>query len=269
MNNGYISVYPSFTKRLLSQQNALCIEKIYIKKQLKIALSNKGQIYSINYSDVLTLTMISISCSISQISCNSTAALFVSSIGQVYSYGEDPKNLGFLGTGRHSAINIELIPELSYITQVSLGKSHAGALSEQGALYLWGTCASTNNFITPSHHNFDLFTVHEFECGNNYTLILTPGGYVYVIGQLGFTHHHTINHSTGIISPPELEKMCAVKARSGKNFVACLMETGDVYSFDGCMDLVKLPAPSYQKIEDIQIVGEKVLGFCESNYLLE
>ena len=44
-----------------------------------------------------------------------------------------------------------------------------------------------------------------------------------------------------------------------------------MYAFDGCMDVVKLPMPSYSAISivDVVVVGEKVYGVCEEDYLIE
>lgn len=234
-----------------------------------IALSESLRIFEVSSSPNFSLIPLNFPIEISSISLNTSAALLLSSSSQVYSLGTDPYEYGFLGTQTYSSKLPTLLSDLSNITQVSMGKTHAGALTDRGHLYMWGQCENSNNTHTPSLYSFEMFTIYKFDCGNNYTVVLTPGGYIYIIGRLGYTHDLGQIDNTGVVCPSDLEKMCTVETKAGNCFVACLMENGDVYAFDGCMDLVKLPVLCSQKIEKIEVVGGKVLGICEEKYVIE
>ncbi|OMJ85276.1 hypothetical protein SteCoe_13437 [Stentor coeruleus] len=266
----FVVAYSSFEKQLFSFKTDEEIYSIGSTASKTIVLDSKGFIFVLNQTPSLTLAKEIFNFDIIQISCNKNAFLFLSSLGQVFSQGEDTKKSGFLGTGRFSSMSPTQIPNLSSIISISLGKNHAGALSDIGLFYMWGTCHSTNNSPLPSKHSFDLFSIQEFECANDYTLITTPGGYLYVIGKLRLTHNILNNNFTGgIISPPGIERLCIRLSRAGYKFVTCVTDSGDIYAFDGCFELVKLPLPSYHRIDDLRVSGQNIIGNCEDNYVLE
>lgn len=269
-NAFFIVAYDPLEKQLFSFRTEEKVYSIASTISKTIVMNSNGFLFVLNQTPSLFLAKEILNFEIIQISCNKNAFLFLSSSGQVFSQGEDPNKSGFLGTGRFSSISPMQLPNLSSIISISLGKNHAGALTDIGLFYMWGTCHSTNNSALPSKHSFDLFTIQEFECASNYTLVTTPGGYLYVIGKLGLTHNITDNNFTGgIISPPGIEKLCIKFSRAAYKFVACVTDSGDVYAFDGCFELVKLPLPSYHRVDDLKISGQNIIGICEDNYVIE
>ena len=116
--------------------------------------------------------------------------------------------------------------------------------------------------------NGNLFRAKEVVCGEYFTGILTDGCYVYVYGSIGIgqrTIKKVFKTKNLPSSHPELERMTAIQIAAGKEFLCVLVESGEVYAYDNCMDLVKLPLPSGVGISSIACCRDMAfgLGDCE------
>ncbi|CDU19031.1 hypothetical protein YYC_01938 [Plasmodium yoelii 17X] len=75
---------------------------------------------------------------INEISCNKTCALFLSNIGNMYSFGKGLH--GELGQGNLIVYNMQptLIDSVTNIKQIACGYNHSLCLSKDNVLYSWG-----------------------------------------------------------------------------------------------------------------------------------
>ena len=86
---------------------------------------------------------------------------------------------------------------------------------------------------------------------------------------MGQAHKTVVENNNSVSTPNELEKYCVVDAKAGKNFVVCIVESGELFVFDGCLELVKLPLRYGIKIDKVFVVQQTILGICENNYLIQ
>ena len=265
----YISVFKNLSCLLYQTANTNDIESIELFNNTWLGLSKTGQLFTIPQSPEASPIQIALRTKVTSISSNSTCCLLLTSEGQVYSLGIDEEKTGVLGhSDKESKVPYHL-SSLRNIEQISLGKSHAGALSVSSAFFLWGESPSIST-CEPTRQSFDLFTIQHFECGENYSLITTTGGYLYIIGSLGHSHKPPKRLGpSGVFAPPNIDKMCVTGSAAGYKFVVFLNENHEAFVFDGCLEVVKLPMQSYQKIEKVYIFGNKVLGICEDLGLIE
>lgn len=265
----YIIVFKSLDEQITSFTNTWEAESIQVFNKTWLGLSRTGSLFTIPFPEVSSPSQFLMSVEITQISSNSTACLLLSASGRVYALGEDPENYGFLGHYNTSSSSPYLIQDLTNIEQISLGKSHAGALSISSSFFLWGKCPSVSS-STPTRQSFELFTIQRFECGDNFSLLTTTGGYLYIIGQLGFTHKQPKTPAPiGAFSPPDIEKMCVTFSTAGYQFVVFINDRSEAFVFDGCLEIVKLPMQSFQRIETVRVFGDKIIGICEDEQLIE
>ena len=241
---------------------------------------------------------------IKNLACNDSAALLLTESGQTYAWGEDLSQFGFLGIpGTFSLASPSLIGSLqgNHLSQIALGLSHAAGVDSSGHLYTWGTgnCGQlgTPLFIQNNHQpsvveSARIFTVKRVVCGDTFTCICTGGGYVYMYGVVG---SHQVRGSCragplmkrlafnqassprSLTSPrrdgaknhpytlPELEQHFIAQVAAGDSFVAVLTDGGQVYVFDDCMELIKLPLSSHASIKTIA-AGEQRGSFISYLY---
>ena len=134
----FIVVFQGLDKRLASLSNTWQAESVQVFNKMWLGLSHTGGLYTIPFPADSPPSQFTINVEIIQISSNNSACLFLSAPGRVFSLGEDPENNGFLGHTGHSSASPYLIPDLFNIEQISLGKTHAGALSLSSSFFLWG-----------------------------------------------------------------------------------------------------------------------------------
>ena len=265
----YISLFKNLGRLLYQTANTNEIESIEVINETWLGLSKTGQLFTIPQSPEASPIQIPLKTQVIFISSNSTCCLLLSSEGQVYSLGLDAQNTGVLGHFNEESKVPFRLSSLRNIEQISLGKTHAGALSISSAFYLWGEITPISA-CEPTVQSFDLFTIQHFECGDGYSLITTTGGYLYIIGSLGHSHKTPKRLGPcGVFAPPNMEKVCVTGSSAGYKFVVFLNENHEAFVFDGCLEIVKLPMQSYQKIEKIHIVGQRILGICEDFGLIE
>ena len=196
-------------------------------------------------------------CNIKSICCNEDICMAVSEEGMLLGWGNNQS--GLLGPSRTVIVQPIRLERLSNIEKVSLAKSHAAALDENGALFTWGSSdfgklgyTKDTWQIYPEYvRSSKIFKSTQIFCGENFTSILSDGGFLHIYGEIGYIHDQTVkrveNHiQTGrSYSHPELDNYCAIQLIGGKNFISVLIDSGEVYAFDECMDLVRLPTSTY------------------------
>ena len=85
----------------------------------------------------------------------------------------------------------------------------------------------------------------------------TQGGFIHIYGEIGHTHEKIgKTELKGVkgwkpYSHSELNNYSVIQVVGGNNFIAVVVETGEIYALDGCMDLVSLPKYFESKIEYI------------------
>lgn len=216
---------------------------------------------------------------ITQIVANDDSVLALSESGLVFGWGGNCS--GLLDSSQTPVPSPKPIPNLINIAQISISTSHAGAIDSQGLLYTWG--CPLNNKLGHSTFNSSstptlvlssrIFKSIQLVCGPKFTAIRTDGCYVHLYGELGYSHAPSNKlsetkspKSSGSYSHPELDKHSIVSISSGANFLVNLTDNGEVFVFDGCMDVVKLPIQSETRVSSI-IAGEKVVWGLSSSYL--
>ena len=216
-----------------------------------------------------------------QLVCNEDSVLCVTHLGQVYGWG---LNSSKLLNPEGALVRLPtLIPKLVNISQVSISTSHAAAINTSGALYTWGDSQNgcLGHFpLTTLHHGEPsaVLSSHQYKslqvvCGSKFTSILTDGCYLHIYGDLGSSHtstKHPISHSPksqAAYSHNELDKHCIVEISAGNFFLSALSDLGEVFIFDSCMELIKLPLHSEGQVIKIQAGGSSLWGFTQ-DYML-
>jgi hypothetical protein len=221
---------PSSIIKLLDGEDI--IQGHYLQSKL-LVVTNKQEVWSIERTSP---RKIDLQFSIRSVACSENMALFLSSSGQVYSWGEDIQNTGILGTGRDNCRTPHIIPGLSNIIQLSIGKGFAAALDSKiqsgtGTLFGWGGCYGTK--ASPVSHTQSLL-LKQIACGDNYIFVSTKGGHPYMIGDF-FKQHQRL------LSPHEISKFVVKHVYASGEFAAFITETDEAYVFDSSYEAIKLP----------------------------
>lgn len=173
-----------------------------------------------------------------------------------------------------------------------IGKAHVAVIDRMGHLYTWGTgfngqlgtlAFTVSNQEPTLIESAKIFSAKQVICGEMFTCICTGGGYVYLYGNIGICHE-LVNgrNSPGLnrqslmrsFSPtfkrdtngnypytlPELEHHFTTQIGAGDGFIAILTDTGEVYTFDDCMDLVKMPSTSRSFVKSISSNKHVIYG---------
>ena len=133
------------------------IDFFIIRNNVALAISSEGNIYiwgslgkklKTNFVDLDFLNLRPTiveglrNIKISSLTCNDSVALFLSNDGIAYSYGVDELQCGILGLGntfvQTTAQQIKSLINHK-ITQISIGNTHACAVTALGNLFTWGT----------------------------------------------------------------------------------------------------------------------------------
>lgn len=131
-----------------------------------------------------------------------------------------------------------------------------------------------------------IFKAKQVICGPTFTCICTDGCYVYMYGSIGSVHNDGNSRRSSISrrtqsSPrkgagnypytlPELEKYSTINVCCGSTFIAALTDIGEVFIFDDCLDLVKLPITHGVSVTSFSSTLDVVYGYARSqNYIYE
>lgn len=198
---------------------------------------------------------------IRSICCNHESVLALTNEGLVLGWGESSS--GLLGETNATISNPSQIERLTNISQIAIGKSHAAAIDKNGALFTWGRSdlgklgylkdylQTTPEFVRSSKE----FKSSQVICGEDFTGILSDGGYVHIYGEIGCPHFDKFAENASVntmsFSHPELNNHSVVQLTGGKRFISALVDTGEVYILDRCMDLVRLPCVSADPVFSI------------------
>jgi Regulator of chromosome condensation (RCC1) repeat len=207
------------------------------------------------------------------ICCNNELVLSLTTAGIILGWGDNKS--GLLGDYDHEITNPIQIPNIFNVNTISLSSAHAAAVDARGLLYTWG-CPLFGKLGNSSASNLKYpelvissraFTSIDVVCGEKYTCVRSDGCFIHIYGELGLTHEKSLRLSESkspkanrSYSHPELDKYSVVQLVGGSNFISILVDTGEVYILDGCMDLVKLPTRSEDKVLSIVSNFNSVLG---------
>ena len=214
-----------------------------------------------------------------QLVCNEDSVLCVTHGGQVYGWGLNSSKL--LNPEGESVKIPTLIPKLVDISQVSISTSHAAAIDKSGLLYTWGSALNGRlgyNTMSPTSCpelvlSSRVYKSLQVVCGSKFTSIRTDGCYLHIYGDLGASHPmlklQESRSPTAFTSysHPELDKHSIIEISAGRFFLAALSDTGEVFIFDSCMDVVKLPVHSEAKVLGIIAGANSVWGYTQ-DYML-
>ncbi|CAG9316164.1 unnamed protein product [Blepharisma stoltei] len=260
-----------------------------------ICLVEDGKVYEKRFTKEENkghLKEIFIQNTIKNISCNDMMGMMINIQGEVFIWGEDSNQSGlFVEPGLFLSENPIKVPQLSEIVQGSLGKTHAAVIDSMGHLFTWGTGSQgelgTLGFTISNQppqivESAKIFKAKQVICGPSFTCICTDGCYVYLYGIIGSAHNYTNSRRSSVVrrlstpSPkkgagnypytlPELEKYSTIFVCCGTNYIATLTDSGEVYVFDDCMDLVKLPVNYGNDINFIASTLEVVYGYSRNS----
>lgn len=264
---------------LPSQQG---VKQLVSKASRTYALSDEGEMYEFQGEEGGLPLHIAVPAKVKMIACNATALLMVSDAGQVYGQGSDPESYGFLG-GLDEAAQPTLLPGLTaQISQAGLGSTHGAALdstsyTEDGKLWTWGTGANgqlgrISDFQQGPAlvQSAEVYNGKGLVCGDQATVVITSGGFLYMFGSIG-GHSMTSGatqslrrlrtsfsrslsaavNNTRPLTLPGLQNKFVVAAVVGMSFLGILTDNGEVYFFDDCLDIVRLPTQSHSRLHSL------------------
>lgn len=221
-----------------------------------LILSENSGVWEINVNS-LSINKVFLDISVEFIVCTETLSMLIGE-GSVYIYGNDHLKTGVLGIADFQSEVPVKIPVDAYITTGSL-YTHAAIIDTEGKLYIWG--AADYPSIKPQYiDNKNSFRCKEVTCGENFTAVLTDGCYVHLYGSIG---NPLTTDKKKSFSHPELEKMTVIEISAGKNFLCVLIENGEVFAYDCCMDLVKLPLPESILIRKVACCKDMAYGLSD------
>ncbi|OMJ95074.1 hypothetical protein SteCoe_1613 [Stentor coeruleus] len=224
-------------------------------------LSDINEVYSLNPNP----TKFNLSIQITNIACNISVVLMIDNNGKVLVQGDDILECGILGIqGQVSISEPTLIPSFSttFAVSCSLGPEHAALIDNEGKLYTWGSNKSgqigkknSNPTIVTSA---SIFWAKKVLCGKTCTVFSTGGGHLYTFGKIGKNSGCPI----GVVKQrdpsivPEMEYHFTSDFTVGYNFVAALTSTGEVFLYDDCEIIIKIPM--YQKVKAISCCQDTI-----------
>lgn len=213
-----------------------------------LILTGEGEVFNLD-----PLQPISLEYKICCVSCNSDVVLMISTCGVALIMGSDNENSGILGIPDSNVIvSPTPIPSLSGVLSKScgLGKDHAAVIDSEGKLYTWGSnqfnqCGK--DFSLPSLvEAASYFTITKLHCGDTCTGFLTSGGLLYTFGRIA----NSSLCAEGAYKPkdpfimPDLDYHYSKEFCIGKDFIVVLTEAGQVFLYDDCRVLIKIPVNS-------------------------
>lgn len=210
--------------------------------------------------------------SISEISCNLGMALFLSTLGDVWLWGEDLTKSGLFGQENLFKTLVPMkMPKIAneIIVSASIGSTHAGMVCTEGFLYTWGRCASgelgAKSVVVPERvESANIFKAKQVVCGENYTGICTQGGFLYIFGP---EVKCECGGNTGCpYTVPALEEYYVKKAYSSPFGIVVLTDAGKCYLVKGCLCLTYLRANKV--IDCLATSNEGICGMTKEKTLM-
>lgn len=236
------------------------IQDFYSDRDFTLIVSNSGEVWEIgNFltpnENSFEYHSLSFRLSIASITSNGTCTLLLSTMGKVYGWGRS--HSGILDP--ESCPSPVLIPWLTMkkLSQLSISQHYAGCIDDQGSAFIWGTFPALD--LQKSVHqinDYKLFTCKELICKSKFFALCTDGGFVYYTGTLG---SHSRNSNKDLFTFEELEQLCVLQIAAGEDFISILTESSEIFVFDGCSQLIKLPVHS--KVDCIVANKEYIVGF--------
>jgi hypothetical protein len=215
-----------------------------------LLLSEDLQVFSLNTSSFLFTSE-----PVSSISCNSSVILLVTHSGKVFIQGIDISHSGILaipGTFSLSQFEKLDLPLTGKALACSLGSDHAALIDESGLLFTWGSnnagqCGKEGGPGLVPCSSF--LKAVKLKCGEKSTGFVTTGGHLYTLGRLG---RPQLCKAKGFKNKdpfilPELEYHYVLDFSFGKDFLLVLSEAGEVFVYDDCRVLIKVPLNSFVK----------------------
>ena len=212
-----------------------------------ILLSNSSEVYILGPE----LQKIQTTHPISEIACNDNIVLLLSVSGLTLVFGNDIHRSGILGIDTTAEIHHPaIIPALKEVKAVgcSLGRCHAAVIDAEGKLYTWGSSKYRQlgkSETTPSIvDSTSIFCITKVQCGAFCTIFSTSGGYLYTFGKIG--RSSSCSEPLRKVNEPytiaQMENHFTADFAVGENFVAALTSEGEVYVYDDCRVLMKVPS---------------------------
>lgn len=253
--------------------------------RLHYIVDEEGEVWRVE-EDSVTLLERPKGVGVRQLACGGDVLLLVTVEGVVYVQGKDKAGSGVMG-GLEECMDFVRLQGLAgvSISQVAMSSSHCAALdsnfhTDTGQLWTWGSGPQLGR-STPAHlppapvPSARAFTGKKVACGQTLTALITTGGFLYLYGEIG-GHERGIRQSLrslreGIGSNqtqkptllPGFREKYVENAEVGGNFLVVLTDLGEVYLFDSCLDLVRLPTETGTKITTIGLLDEGVYGQAE------
>ena len=213
------------------------------------------------------------------ICCNQEITIALTVYGTIIGWGDNKR--GLLGKELGLISTPIRINKLSNINKISLAECHAAAIDESGLLFTWGSpdygklgYSSMLNCFEPELVPSCLaFKSVDVVCGEKFTCIRSEGCFIHIYGEIGYSHSiiekKTVTKAHQRLrsfSHPELDNYSVVQLVGGSKFISVLVETGEVYILDDCMDLIRLPIFSKSKIDQI-IAGPSSIWGLSHEYI--
>jgi alpha-tubulin suppressor-like RCC1 family protein len=184
--------------------------------------------------------------------------------GVLYVHGDDKNETGRLGVDAFTVYSPRMLPFREAVSSVSCGNTHAAAVVN-GQLYTWGTgsCGQlgfADKTLTPKPvPSATIFSIKQVVCGMRSTNVLTHGGYVYTYGVI--SDHKRLSWSARAnyepYTIPDFERYFIRAVKCGDRFNVFVTDTGEVYAYDNCFEVVRLPVTKEIRIDQFVVAGER------------
>lgn len=220
-------------------------------------------------------------CGVRGVACNDMTAFAWTQTGVVFVWGQDPCEDGLFGvSGVYASCELVQVPGIEKITQVTVGKSHAAAIDDQGRLFTWGSgdfgqlgSESFTEHLAPPRlvDSARIFRCREVVCGATYTAISTSTGALYIYGSLTTQkrqfRHRPLPSRFPILGQenrpytfPEGSIILCGSLTAGIGFIAFLSREFLPTAVDHCLDLVKLPVREGDRVTHLSAISETLYG---------
>lgn len=212
---------------------------------------------------------------IKELACNLFMAMFLTTQGEIFGYGQDELKSGLFGIQNLYAtdrpIKIEAFSQIK-LDSISLSRTHAGGISQEGLLYTWGQGLNgelgdldlTTSFPKPVK-NANFFKSTSLTCGSGFTAVCTEAGFLYIFSikkpcekcKKSSSYPHSIK---------SLQNEYFVNLKSYGDELIAVNDIGKCFIVSKCFCVSDLPSKS--PIDQIAVCETGIVGLSSNHRVL-
>ncbi|OMJ90464.1 hypothetical protein SteCoe_7166 [Stentor coeruleus] len=250
--------------------NDLCISKdwvFYTTQDSLMYVSNKT-------SSALPKVLLT-GIQIKELACNLFMAMFLTTQGEIFGYGHDEMKSGLFGVQNlytaDRPIKIDVLCQIK-LESISLSRTHAGGISQEGLLYTWGQGLNgelgdldlTTSFPKPVK-NANFFKSTSLSCGFGFTAVCTEAGFLYIF-SIKKPCEKCKKSSSYPYSIKSLQNEFFVNLKSYGDDLIAVNDVGKCFVISKCFCVANLP--SKNPIDQIAICEIGIVGLSSNHRVL-